>query len=467
MASKDETAAGSSKDVLVIGGGPSGLAQVNALVSASGLNVRCFEMNSEIGGLWTWTDDVGDCHGSMYRYHQTNGLNEFLELEGYSFLEHFGHLITSYPPRAVMLDYLKGWTKKMGGDKSITVNRKVMSITYESEKSKFKVISQDVKSANRYLDFFDNVVVCTGHFSVPNYPAEFKGIENFKGFQIHAHSFRDAQDFKGKNIMLVGNGYSGEDIAMQCVKFGAVSATLVYRTEATGLDFEDWPITEKPLPTHYDAESDAFKFADGSGLKVDGIIYCTGYKHHFPFLSDELQLVTKNRLVPDTLWKGIVHPNNTALTFIGMPDQYYTFTMFYAQAEFVRGLLEGKVQVPTKEAMLADTDAWQKKEDIAHASGDHAAHHQLQLAHMNDAANMVGASLRDDGDLLCQWQDDRHRCILTYRDCTAKSKVVGHTSLVYCVPWTKMFTDDKAAYLAWCRAQTQTLVKGGLNLEIP
>ena len=86
-----------TKAVLVIGAGPSGMAQVNALVGAAGLDVRCFEMNSEIGGLWTWTDAVGDCHGSMYRYHQTNGLNEFLELEEYSFLEHFGHLITSYP----------------------------------------------------------------------------------------------------------------------------------------------------------------------------------------------------------------------------------------------------------------------------------------------------------------------------------------------------------------------------------
>ena len=105
-----------TKAVLVIGAGPSGMAQVNALVGAADLEVRCFEMNSEIGGLWTWTDAVGDCHGSMYRYHQTNGLNEFLELEEYSFLEHFGHLITSYPPRAVMLDYLRGWTKKMGGD---------------------------------------------------------------------------------------------------------------------------------------------------------------------------------------------------------------------------------------------------------------------------------------------------------------------------------------------------------------
>ena len=120
-----------AKDVLVIGAGPSGMAQVNTLAQTEGLNVRCFEMNDEIGGLWTWTDKVGDCHGSMYRYHQTNGLNEFLEFENYSFLEHFGHLITSYPPRAVMLDYLKGWTRKMGGDRFVTLNRKVTSVVYD------------------------------------------------------------------------------------------------------------------------------------------------------------------------------------------------------------------------------------------------------------------------------------------------------------------------------------------------
>ena len=156
-----------TKKVLVIGAGPSGMAQVNALVGAAGLDVRCFEMNSEIGGLWTWTDDVGDCHGSMYRYHQTNGLNEFLELEDYSFLEHFGHLITSYPPRAVMLDYLKGWTKKMGGDECITLNRKVTSVTYDD--GLFTVVSHDTTTDARHIDYFHSVVCCNGHFSVPNW----------------------------------------------------------------------------------------------------------------------------------------------------------------------------------------------------------------------------------------------------------------------------------------------------------
>ena len=453
-----------TKAVLVIGAGPSGMAQVNALVGAADLEVRCFEMNSEIGGLWTWTDDVGDCHGSMYRYHQTNGLNEFLELEEYSFLEHFGHLITSYPPRAVMLDYLRGWTTKMGGDKCITLNRKVTSVTYDAKK--FTVVSHDTTNDARHIDYFDSVVCCNGHFSVPNWVPPLKGLADFKGRVIHAHSFRDAQDFKGQRLLLIGNGYSGEDIAMQCVKFGAARATIGFRTAAAGHDFQDWPIVERKLPTHYDRASGEFKFEDGDGLEVDCVIYCTGYRHTFPFLDEPLQLRTANRLAPDTLWKGIVHPDCTSLYFVGMPDQYYTFTMFDAQARFVRGCLEGRVAFPDRKAMLADTAAWQKKEDEAHASGDHAKHHQFQLAHTNDACALVGFQMRDDGDLLIQWQDDRHRDILKYRDCTAVSKVDGSRSLIYNVPWTMMFTDDKVSYLEWCKAKTLELVKQG-KVELP
>ena len=184
---------------------------------------------------------------------------------------------------------------------------------------------------------------------MPNWVPPLKGLADFKGRVIHAHSFRDAQDFKGQRLLLIGNGYSGEDIAMQCVKFGAARATIGFRTAAAGHDFQDWPIVERKLPTHYDRASGEFKFEDGDGLEVDCVIYCTGYRHTFPFLDEPLQLRTPNRLAPDTLWKGMVHPDCTSLYFVGMPDQYYTFTMFDAQARFVLGCLQGRVAFPTRE----------------------------------------------------------------------------------------------------------------------
>ena len=61
-----------------------------------------------------------------------------------------------------------------------------------------------------------------------------------------------------------------------------------------------------------------FDFHTGDGLEVDCVVYCTGYRHTFPFLDEPLQLRTTNRLAPDTLWKGIVHPDCTSLYFVGI-----------------------------------------------------------------------------------------------------------------------------------------------------
>jgi trimethylamine monooxygenase len=441
--------------VLLIGCGPAGIAQM-CTFSQANFKVTCFEQGSEIGGLWTYSDKVGDdVHQSMYRYHQTNGLNEMLELPDYSFVEHFGHATTSYPPRAVMLDYLQGWARKWNVQP--TLNRKVVSVTFDDSSSKFTVCSEDTRNASRYWDFFDYVVVATGHFSKPNYIPPYPGMEHFEGFSIHSHNFRDATDHAGKRLLIIGNGYSGEDIAMQCAKFGAESCTVCYQFEPMGVDFKQLAIIEKPLPTHFDAATNEFVFKDGSRGSFDGVIYCTGYKHHFPFLAPELQLQTNNRLVPNTLWKGILFPDCPRLMYLGMPDQYYTFSAFHAQSKFVLGVIQGRVNIPSAKEMLADTAAWQVKEDSV--GDDHKDQHRLQWAHTEEAAALAGCHLRNDEKFFDQWLDDRHHDILTYRDQTAVSDVSGVASLSFGMPWVKMFTDDKYAYLAWCKAQHETLKK--------
>jgi trimethylamine monooxygenase len=445
----------SKPTVLLIGAGPAGIAQM-CVFSKANMDVTCFEKGSEIGGLWTYSPDVGDTvHQSMYRYHQTNGLNEMLELPEYSFQEHFGHTITSYPPRAVMLDYLQGWAKKCQID--VTLNRSVNSVVYDDKTAKFVVVSEDTDTMSRHHSSFDYVIVATGHFTTPNHIAPYPGQENYKGFAIHSHNFRDALDYKGKNLLVVGNGYSGEDIAMQMSKFGADSVTVSHRTAPMGYDFKHLNIIEKPVPTHFEAATDEFVFKDGSRGSFDGIIYCTGYKHHFPFLSEELTLSTPNRLVPDTLWKGVLLPSNPKLMYLGMPDQYYTFSVFHAQAKFVLGVIEGRVTIPRKEVMLADTAAWQKKEDAANDDETHKLAHRLQYAHTQEAVQLAGGHLRDDSGHFDQWVDDRHHDILTYRDQSAVSSVSGKKSLEFDMPWVHMFSDDKSAYLAWCKAKYEAL----------
>ena len=71
-----------------------------------------------------------------------------------------------------------------------------------------------------YSEEFDYVVVASGHFSVPNVPY-FEGFETFQGRVLHSHDFRDATEFKGKDVLVVGRRYSAEDIGSQCYKYGA------------------------------------------------------------------------------------------------------------------------------------------------------------------------------------------------------------------------------------------------------
>ena len=107
------------KRVAIIGAGPSGLAQLRAFESARRRGEEipelvCFEKQSDWGGQWNYSwrtglDGNGEpVHSSMYRYLWSNGPKECLEFADYSFEEHFGRPIPSYPPRAVLHDYIAG-----------------------------------------------------------------------------------------------------------------------------------------------------------------------------------------------------------------------------------------------------------------------------------------------------------------------------------------------------------------------
>ena len=46
-----------------------------------------------------------------------------------------------------------------------------------------------------------------------------------------------------------------------------------------------------------------------------------------------------------------------------MQDQFYTFSMFDAQAWYARDVILGRIKLPSKEAMQKDDDAWVKREE--------------------------------------------------------------------------------------------------------
>ena len=83
------------------------------------------------------------CTARMYRYLWSNGPKECLEFADYTFEEHFGKPIASYPPRAVLWDYIVGRVKKAGVRKWIRFNTPVRMVDYDKKKKKFLVTAHD------------------------------------------------------------------------------------------------------------------------------------------------------------------------------------------------------------------------------------------------------------------------------------------------------------------------------------
>jgi trimethylamine monooxygenase len=440
--------------VAIIGAGPSGLAQLRAFQSAQrkGVDIPelvCFEKQSDWGGLWNYnwragTDEFGEpVHGSMYRYLWSNGPKECLEFADYSFEEHFGRPIPSYPPRAVLHDYIMGRVEKAGMRQYVRFNTVVRWVDYDESIGKFHVTTKDLKSDALTTETFDFVVVASGHFSTPNVP-HFPGIEVFPGRVMHAHDFRDANEFVGKNLLVIGSSYSAEDIASQCYKYGAKTITFSYRSKP--LNFK-WPdcFTVKPLLTHLDGKVAHFK--DGSSTEVDAIILCTGYLHHFPFLPDSLRLKTHNRMNPAHLYKGIFWQGNPKLMYLGMQDQFFTFNMFDAQAWLARDGMLGTFELPSAAERQIDIDKWMELEGKITSAFDAI---DFQTEYVRDLIRTTDYPMFDLDEvaaLFKVWEHDKARDIMGYRDNSYKSIMTGNMAPTHHTPWLKALDDSFDAFI--------------------
>ena len=442
-----------TKRIAVIGAGPSGLAQLRAFQSARSAgaeipDIVCFEKQDDWGGLWnyswrTGTDEFGEpVHCSMYRYLWSNGPKEGLEFADYTFEEHFGRNIGSYPPRAVLWDYIKGRVEEAGVRGWIRFRNAVRRVE-RSGNGGFRVVANDLANDTETDENFDHVVVASGHFSVPNVP-EFSGFNSFNGRVLHAHDFRDAREFAGQDLLLIGTSYSAEDIGSQCWKYGCKSVTVSHRTAPMGYDWPDnWQ--EVPLLERVDRRTAYFK--DGSSKDIDAIILCTGYLHHFPFMEDSLRLRSANRLATADLYKGIVWNGDPRVFYLGMQDQWYTFNMFDAQAWYARDIIMGRIALPDQKAMEQDVqdrvaaeDALEDDYACIRYQGDYVRELIADTDYPSfdvDAAN----------EAFFQWKKHKKKNIMTFRDNGYISPMTGVKAPPHHTKWVDAMDDSMESYL--------------------
>lgn len=445
----------SQKRIAIIGAGPSGLAQLRAFQSAAAKGeaipeIVCFEKQDNWGGLWNYTwrtglDENGEpVHCSMYRYLWSNGPKEGLEFADYSFEQHFGKQIASYPPRAVLFDYIEGRVKKAGVRDWIRFNTAVRWVDYDAESGLFTVTVHDHAKDHVYSETFDHVIVASGHFSVPNVP-HYPGFETFNGRLLHAHDFRDAREFAGKDILVMGASYSAEDIGSQCWKYGAKSITSCYRSAPMGFK---WPSNWEEKPALERVDGNTAYFVDGSSRHVDAIILCTGYKHFFNFLPDDLRLKTANRLATADLYKGVVWVHNPKLFYLGMQDQWFTFNMFDAQAWWVRDAIMGKIEIPADKQVLLDDVAERVAREDAGEDTTYAIQYQADyIKELVAETDYPSFDIDGASEAFFQWKKHKAKDIMAFRNNSYRSVMTGSMAPTHHTPWKDALDDSMESYL--------------------
>jgi len=314
---------------------------------------------------------------------------------------------------------------------------------HQLQSDKFELTARNSETDTESTEIFDNIIIASGHFSAPNTP-HYPGFEAFGGRILHAHDFRDALEFKGQDLLILGTSYSAEDIGSQCWKYGCKSITVAHRTAPMGFD---WPDNWQEVPALERVDGDIAYFIDGTSTRVDSIILCTGYKHHFPFLPDDLRLKTTNRLASADLYKGIVWNNNPRVFYLGMQDQWYTFNMFDAQAWYTRDIIMDRIQLPSIEIMKQDVVDRIAAEDALEDDYGCIDYQGAYTGELISETDYPSFDIKAADNAFYEWKKNKKKDIMGFRDNSHLSPMSGKKAPAHHTKWVDALDDSLESYL--------------------
>ena len=195
----------STSPVLVIGAGPAGLA-VAASLGRRGVPAVVLERSDAVGASWRQ-------HYERLHLHTTR---RWSGLPGFPIPRRFGRWVA----RADVVNYLEMYAVHHRIDVRTGVHVK-------------RVARADggwvVEAESGEVFTGSTVVVATGYNHTPVPPA-WPGVETFAGELVHASAYRNAKPYRGKDVLVVGAGNTGSEIAVDLTEGGASRVRLAIRT---------------------------------------------------------------------------------------------------------------------------------------------------------------------------------------------------------------------------------------------
>lgn len=215
--------ADSTLPVAIVGAGPAGLAAARAL-ALRGIPYVQFERHTDVGGLW----DIDNPGTPMYRSAHFISSRDASGFFDHPMPPHYA----DYPSRLQILEYTRSFADRYGLRDRIRFGVTVEQARQEADGSWSLETSAGVQRASA-------VICCSGVNWDPRMP-EVPG--EFTGQIIHSRDYRDATEFAGRRVLVVGLGNSGADLACDA----ATTADATFISARRGYHFIPKHILGKP-----------------------------------------------------------------------------------------------------------------------------------------------------------------------------------------------------------------------------
>ncbi|KAJ4839946.1 putative indole-3-pyruvate monooxygenase YUCCA11, partial [Turnera subulata] len=191
-------------EVIIVGAGPAGLA-TSACLNVQSIPNIVLEREDSYASLWK--KRAYDC----LKLHLAK---QYCQLPHMPFPSN----TPTFVPKAGWLSYLDNYVSRF--EINPRYHRLVESASYDEKDGKWcvKVKNTNLDECEVYVANF--LVVATGENSEGFIP-HIEGIQSFEGEILHSSKFRNGSKFSGKDVLVVGSGNSGMEIAYELSKSGA------------------------------------------------------------------------------------------------------------------------------------------------------------------------------------------------------------------------------------------------------